>query len=162
MKKIINNIAIIAIICLLFTGCRGKQSVSNSYSYYDFGTTLINTSPSGTITMRAWGNGPNLATAFEEAKKNAVSEVLFKGFKTSKSPMASALINEVNARQRYEDYFDRFFADGGEYNNFVYEASSTDKSRTKSKSNGRENYGFTLVVDRNALRDQMKKDGILR
>lgn len=155
----LSAVAIIGLICLI--SCRSKQTIGNSYSYYDFKSTLISASPSGYITMRSWGSGPNLASAINEAKKNAVSDVLFKGFDTSNNYMARPVIHEVNARQRYAEYFDRFFADGGEYDKFVVETSSTDGSRTESKSQGRQNYGITVTVDRNALQNQMRADGII-
>lgn len=162
MKRTIRAAMALAVMMLLIVSCRSKQTIADSYSYTDFGTTLVNASPSGILTIRSWGSGPNKATAIEEAKKNAVSDVIFKGFRTSNSYQAQPVVTEVNARERYSDYFNRFFANGGEYKNFVKEASSTDNSRTESKSNGRVNYGITVTVDRNALQQQMRKDGILR
>lgn len=159
--KTFKYLAMLAFAAVLLTGCRGQQSVSNSYSYMGFGTTLMNISPSGTITVQAWGTGPNKTVAIEEAKKNALNEVLFKGFPTSNNYMADPLVYEVNARERYAEYFNRFFADGGEYAKFIKEASNTDNSRVEAKTNARDAYGVMLVVDRNALQRQLKQDGVI-
>lgn len=157
--KFLSIVAFMGIICL--AGCRSKQTIGDSYSYYNFKSTLISASPSGYITMRSWGSGPDKASAIKEAKKNAVSDVLFKGFDTSNDYLARPLIYEVNAREKYAQYFDRFFSDGGEYENFVVETSSTDGSRIESKSQGRHNYGITVTIDRNALKNQMRADGLI-
>lgn len=163
MKKLnIFQYAIATLLIIIAASCRSNQTVSDSYAYNEFGTTLVNISPSGMVTVRSWGSGPNKSKAIIMAEQNAVTDVIFKGFPTSKSYMASALVNEVNARERYAQYFDRFLADGGEYKNFVKEASAKDNSRVKSKSNGRENWSVTVVVDRNSLRKRLVDDGILR
>lgn len=157
--KFLHVVALIGVLCLI--SCRSKQTIANSYSYNGFKSTLISASPSGYITMRCWGKGPDLSSAIREAKKNAVNEVLFNGFDTSDNYIASPLIHEVNARERYADYFDRFFADGGEYEKFVTETSSTDGSRIEAKSRGLQNHGITVTVDRNALKNQLKVDGLI-
>lgn len=142
-------------------GCRSNQNVSDHLSYYKFETSSVNVSPSGIITVRAWGNGPDKRAAIETAMKNAVSDVIFKGVKGSSGYAGQPIVTEVNARERYAEYFDRFFANGGEYTRFVTESSSKDKSRAKAKSNGRENYGVTLDIDRPALARHLSDDGII-
>lgn len=75
--------------------------------------------------------------------------------------MSQPIVTEVNACERYAAYFDRFFADGGEYKRFVKETSGSDMSRTKSKSDGRENFGVTVTVDRPALVRQLREDNVI-
>lgn len=159
-KRLLSIAAFIMVLCLI--SCRNKQIVSDSYAYFDFKPTLISASPSGLLTIRSWGTGPNKASAIKEAKKNAISSILFKGFDTSNSYMAQPLINEVNARERYAEYFDRFFSDGGEYENFVKETSSTDGSRIEAKSKGRQNHSVIVSVDRNSLQKQLRRDGVIK
>lgn len=159
--RIIKALSLASAIVLMLGSCRSRQQVSDSFAGYDFGTTLVDVSPSGMLTVRTWGSGPDKASSIEEAKKNAVSELIFNGFATTSDYNARALVTEVNARERYAEYFDRFFAKGGEYRKFVREASSTDKSRIRSKSTARENHGVVVVIDRNALRRQLVDDGVL-
>lgn len=153
---VLSTIALIAI-----TGCRGTQKVSGSMSYYNFGSSHIATSASGAVTMRTWGSGPDKNSALLEAMKNAVADVIFTGVKGGSGYSCEPIVTEVNARERYAPYFDRFFADNGEFRKFVYETSNHDLSRIESKSNGRQNYGMTVTVDRTALRDQLLRDGII-
>ena len=48
-----------------------------------------------------------------------------------------------------------------EYKRFVKETSGSDMSRTKSKSDGRENFGVTVTVDRPALVRQLREDNVI-
>ncbi len=162
MKLIKCSYVILMAFVLLLSGCRGSQKVSDAMSYYRFDTTCIAVNPSGSLTLRAWGGGPDRNQSVQEAMKNAVYDVIFKGVKGGGQSYATqALVTEVNARERYADYFDRFFADGGEYKKFVRETSTQDKSRIEAKSKGRQNYGLTVTVDRSALKEQLRNDGII-
>lgn len=149
-------------LALMLGSCRPNKEVRDSLSYYSFETSYVGTSPSGLVTVRAWGSGPDKAHAIEEAKKNAVSDVIFKGIKGAPAAHTSnPVVTEVNARERYAGYFDRFFADGGEYKYYVKETSLSDGSRTKAKSSGRENFGITVDVDRSALVQRLRADGVI-
>ncbi|MDE7334711.1 MAG: hypothetical protein K2N10_00170 [Muribaculaceae bacterium] len=154
-------VAMVALTVSVLGSCRGHQTVADSYANYQFPTTCVNVSPTGSLTVRSWGNGHNKATAIEDAKRKALNELIFSGIKGSNNPLCKALVTEVNARERYAEYFDRFFANGGEYRKFVKETSATDDSRVKAKNNGRESYGVTLDIDRSALRSQLVNDGLL-
>ena len=146
---------------LQLSGCRGQKEVSSAWSAFGFETSYVNASASGIVTVRAWGNGSDKAHAIETAKKNAVSDVIFKGVKGGKGYLGQPIVTEVNARERYAEYFDLFFADGGEYKNFVTESSNSDMSRTRSKSDARENYGITVDIDRSALVRQLRSDNVI-
>lgn len=152
----------LAATAIMLAGCRGKQEISTSYSMYKFKTTCVGANGDGTQTLRAWGTGASIDKAIEQAKKNAVSDVIFKGIPGGKGCNQNAIVTEVNARERYEEYFDRFFADGGEYAEFVYETSNKDGSRVKSKDSSRENYGVVVTVNRSALRDHLRRDGVIK
>jgi len=155
---------ICALVALLtacgISSCRSKQEIPSTYAAAQFPTTWIRTNGDGTLTLRAWGQGSTSGQARAQAMKNAVSDVIFKGVGTA-SYDRQALVTEVNARERYQDYFDRFFADGGEYARFVKEASTTDGSQIHSKNTSSNNRGIVVVVNRAELRRQLVDDGIL-
>ncbi|MDE7381170.1 MAG: hypothetical protein K2N03_03460 [Muribaculaceae bacterium] len=158
MKKLIFCLA--AAIMLISAGCRSNQNVSSTYAAYHFGTTCMNDNLDGTYDLRAFGTGNNKASATAQAMKNAVNAVIFNGFEFGGKTIYPVL-NEMNAREKYSEYFNRFFSNNGPYRNFVREKSSKDSSRIKSDNNSRENYGMILVVDRAALQRQLKNDHIL-
>ena len=155
------NLFIIGLMCIAASGCRSSKSISSTYANTTFETSVLNVNQDGTLTVRAWGTGASKAIAIEQAKKNAVYDVIFKGFRTGNSYHYTALVTEVNARERYQEYFDRFFAEGGEYLYYVAESSNSDNSRISSKSDSRQAYSVIVDVYRTGLQSQLIKDGIL-
>ena len=74
----------------------------------------------GSQTLRVQRYGLNRSDAKEQTMKNAVWAVVFDGIREGVSGCnMRPLVTEVNARERYEDYFNVFFADGGEYKKYV-------------------------------------------
>jgi hypothetical protein len=118
----------------------------------------------GTLTIRAWGEGRNRADAREQAKKNAIYAVLFNGVRIGNDGYeARPLVPEVNARERYRDYFDIFFMDGGAYKTYVSIADRRLGSTKKVKSNiNQVKYGFTVRVMVPQLRRRLIDDGVLK
>lgn len=108
------------------------------------------------------GKGVSKADAIEQAKKNAVADVLFKGIKDNGPCNTTPLVLEVNARERYAEYFNPFFSDGGEYKKFVREETGNQASRLEAKGTSINNWGVIVTVDREGLRRQLEKDGVLK
>lgn len=162
MKLIIKLMMSAAIVCMIaFAACKTPTNISNEYGSYGFNTTCMGVDPNGGQILRTWGNGINKAKAIEQAKRNAVETVLLKGIvdgngQCDKRPV----INEVNAREKYETYFNAFFRDGGAYNKYVrLEESRT--SRIKSKSSEMEAWSVVVIVDRSALKARMIEDNVI-
>ena len=70
------------------------------------------------------------------------------------------LINQPNARERYEDYFNAFFRSGGAYNKYVY-LDEKRTSRIKSSSSAMESWSVVVTVDRSALRKRLIDDNVI-
>lgn len=105
------------LLLLILAGCSSKKSVS---SYHSFESECLGVELDGSETLRAWGRGKNRTDAIEQAKKNAVRDVLFKGVVAgSRECSVRPLVTEVNAQERYASYFNDFFRDGGEYLKYV-------------------------------------------
>lgn len=93
------------------------QKVNGNYNYK---TSCVDVESDGSQTLLAWGKGRNRSDAVEQAKKNAVSDILFVGILDGNSVCTKRpLLPEVNARERYEDYFNTFFKDGGDFMKYV-------------------------------------------
>ena len=126
-------------------------------------TECIGKEMDGSLTLRVWGKGRNRTDALEQAKKQAVYDVLFNGItKGNTDYNMRPVMTEVNARQRYQDYFDIFFMDRGEYLKYI---SMEDKRAGSTRVTNR-NYrdvtvGVTVRVLVPQLRARLKADGLL-
>ncbi len=128
---------------------------------YSFKTECYGIELDGSQTVKAWGNGKNRQDAQEQAKKNAVRDVLFKGITEGRQDCEKRpLVPEVNAQMKYESYFNKFFTDGGDYQKFV---SLKDQRGGSDKMGARESvtYGIVLRILRADLKQKLITDGIL-
>lgn len=151
------------LVTLLLVGCKTPQKVDKIYVNNQFQTECLGTHQNGNQMLRAWGKGKNKATALENARKTAVSDVIFKGINSGSSECSrKPLLNEVNARERYESFFNSFFAEGGDYMRFSSLADEKRNSRLKSSSKDMENWGAVVTVDRAGLRQYLIDEGILK
>ena len=125
-------------------------------------TECISKELDGSLTLRVWGTGRNKTDALEQAKKQAVYDVLFKGITRGNNDYnMRPIMTEVNARQRYQDYFDIFFMDRGEYRKYI---SMEDKraGSTRTRRNYRDvTVSTTVRVLVPQLRARLKEDGLL-
>lgn len=160
MKRVF-AIAFVAIGTLL-VGC-AEKTVGSFYSYK---TECMGVELDGSQTLKAWGNGRNRADAVEQAKKNAVRDVIFNGISDGKKECnTKPLVFEVNAQQKYENYFNAFFADGGEYKNYVSlrDERIFDKISRDGKRNSESvTHGLVVRVLRAELQQKLKQDGIIK
>lgn len=153
------SLCLLAVI-LSLAGCRSVTEVSSDAAYANFKPQCLGVGMDGTQTLRVFGKGKDKGRAIEQAKKNAISEVIFNGIQGSGECEKRPLVNEVNARERYEDYFNAFFADGGAYKKYV-KLDENRTSRIKAQSDDLVQYGVTVSVDRAALKSRLQNDGIL-
>lgn len=150
----------VAAVCALIS-CKTPTTISGEYAGYNFGVECVSVNSDGTQTLRSWGNGKDKSAAIEQAKRNAVETVMLKGITAgSGNCNKRPLVNEVNAREKYEDYFNAFFGDGGAYNKYV-SLNEKRTSRIKSTNSTVEAWSVVVTVDRSALRKRLIDDNVI-
>lgn len=116
----------------------------------------------GSQTLRVQGYGRNRADAKEQAMKNAVWTVIFKGVREgAQGCNTRPLVTEVNAQERYEDYFNIFFADDGEYKKYVSLKDTKKRSGGRSKDKLGYAYDLTIRVLRPQLKARLIEDNVI-
>lgn len=159
MKYLLNSWKCALLLLFVLTGCSTKEVAS----FHSFDTECLGVELDGSETVRAWGKGKNRADALEQAKKNAVRDVLFKGITAgSRECSVRPLLTEVNAQERYAYYFNNFFRDGGEYLNYVSMEDKKSNSNTKSSNKTQVSYSTTVRVLRLQLQQKLIEDKILK
>lgn len=132
-------------------------------AFYSFETECLGTEYDGSLTLRAWGEGNSKKDAVEQAKKRAVRDVIFVGITRGVSDYhMRPLVTEPNAAEKYQDYFNRFFSDGGEYLRYVN--MKDEKSNSKQVMENRQVYkfGITVRVLSSELKKKLQNDGIIK
>ncbi len=117
----------------------------------------------GSHTLRAWGVGRNKTDAIEQAMKNALNAVLFRGIHSGdKSCNVRPLVMEVNAQEKYEYYFNIFFKDGGDYKKYVTTEDKRPLTNAKENTKTQVKYGITVRVLRSELKQRLIEDEIIK
>lgn len=135
-----------------------------SQSYYDQKAQIIGTELDGTYAIKCLGKGRNADEAMKELKKQAVYEVVFNGVNSASSNIQSLkpLILTVNAKDKYAEWSNAFFADGGEYLNFCSKHDRRTGSSRFIKNRDQVLCQGVVSVDVAGLKAFLKDNGIIK
>lgn len=162
MKYLIYTKTLLAIL-LIIVSCSPQNKIAGNYTYK---TECLGIELDGSQTVKAWGNGRNWFDAIKQAKKNAVNDVLFNGIYEGKQDCEKKpILTEVNARSKYEEYFNNFFKDNGDFIKYI---SLKDEHirfkfwRDRKGARKSVTHGIVLRIHRAELKQKMIEDGILK
>lgn len=114
----------------------------------------------GTQLLRTWGSGVDKSRAIEQAQRNALEAVLFRGVAGQGDCAKRPLVNGANPRERHQDYFNAFLGDKNAYGRYV-SLEENKTSRIKSKNASMEAWSVIVRVDMDALRRKLVDDNII-
>jgi hypothetical protein len=162
-----NKILILLISSLFFIQTEIKAQNNKAAGFYEYKSECLGVELDGSQTLKVWGSGRNRADAIEQAKKNGMRDVIFKGIREGKQDCnMKPLVPEVNAQEKYEDYFNKFFADEGEYNKFVSSKDGskyhTEVIKDRKQAGSQETYAVIIRVLRAELKSKLLEDNILK
>ena len=159
MKKLLSFFFGCAL-CALIMSCNTTNKLG---AYYTYETECLGTELDGSYTLRAWGVGRSQVDAMEQARKNAVRDVIFKGITKGKGGcQVKPILMEVNAYDKYRDYFDKFFVDRGPYNKYVNYKDKRFGSSKRQRTDAEIKYGVIVRVKHAELREKLIQDNILK
>lgn len=139
-----------------------KADAQSKEIYSRTSISCMGTELDGSQTLRVLGYGRNKSDAKEQAMKNAVYAVVFSGIRDgAQGCNLRPLVTEVNARERYDEYFNIFFSDNGEYKNYVSLRDTKRRSADRSKDKLGYNYEMTVRVLRSELKERLKRDNVI-
>lgn len=157
MKKIINKIAILTIVTLFSAPVFGQvfNKQKKTASYYSVETECLEDKLDGSFILQAWGKGSNKSEAIDQAKRNVLNDILFKG--VTKGCQMRPLIIEINASTKYKSYAYSFF--NSDYKDFI----SIEKSpKSLKKSRKQTSYGIKVRVKVEDIRQKLITDNIIK
>ena len=150
---------------LVLTGACGAKK---SQAYYDQSSKVVGTELDGSYTIRAWGRARNAVDAYVQARKQAVYDIIFTELTiqsgTVQTPTGTLrpLILERGAREKYEDYFNAFFADKGEFENYCSLKERRTMSSNFYRTDNQTVAQVNVCVFRSQLKKKLQEDGIIK
>lgn len=153
------RLLVLVALAVVLTGC----GVTRSTSFYDHKPQLIRSEMDGSCVIRVSAKDRNAAKSMLEARKMAVYEVVFNGVPSATAAVNSLkpLILEVNAKDKYQGWFNNFIS-SGEYKKYISvedkRVASTDFFRNQQRVQCVTN--VTVYVP--ALKDKLREDNIIK
>lgn len=119
----------------------------------------------GACNVKVWSYGPDITTARDQAAKNAVHGVIFRGVPGDPARRLTALpplVADPAAERTYGDFFDGFFANGGAY--LRYATKTVSSGNDEILKYGKKNYkvGVVVTVQYDDLRKVLEQQGIVQ
>ncbi len=120
----------------------------------------------GAKLVKVWSYSKNPKHAVASSMRNAVHGIIFKGYAGGGQGCTSfqPLVNDPSVEEEHEEFFDEFFAEGGEYLKYV--SSATDGNIApgdRLKVSKREyKIGAVVTVMSDQLRKRLEKENIVK
>jgi hypothetical protein len=124
----------------------------------------VQTGSQGTYLIKVWSYSKKPNVAIEQAKKNSVHGIIFRGFAARDRVEGKlALTTNPNLEMEKQDFFDDFFADGGKYLKFVTITGDGSVAAEDRLKVGKEyKIGVVVSVNVSALRKDLETAGIIK
>lgn len=163
MKQVV--FTLLAVVAFAFTGnAQAKKKADKDTNNWRYEIEAVQTGVQGTSLIKVWSYSKKPDVAIEQAKKNAVHGIIFRGFAGRSGVSAqSALTNNPNLVEEKADFFDAFFADGGKYMKFVSLTNDGAVAAEDRMKVGKEYKVGVLISIRTAeLRRDLENAGIIK
>lgn len=163
--KTIKFLLIMSVISLLFSPtlmAQAKKKANKDTQIWRYEVEGVKQGVQGTYLVKVWSYSKKPEVAIEQAKKNAVHGIIFRGF--AGSVQQRPLTNNVNLENEKEDFFKDFFKDGGRYMKYInVSGDGTVSSKDKIKVSKKEwKIGVVVSVNQALLRKDLESAGIIK
>ncbi len=158
MRKILIFAMAIAMCIPAFATSKSKANKDTKAFRYEI--ECAGNGTQGTYLIKVWSYSKKARVAAEQCKKNAVHGVIFKGYTGGNGCVAQRpLAKNPGVEMEYEDYFSKFFADGGEYYKYV---SVTSAEQEIVKVGKEYKVGVIVSVQKDDLRKALEAAGVIK
>ena len=158
MRKFLLSLLVVALCMPVWAGA--KKKADKDTNQFRYAIECAGNAIQGTYLVKVWTYSRKAAVAENQCRKNAVHGVIFKGYGggqgcVSQRPMA----NTPGVETQYSEYFNRFFADGGEFQKYA----SIMPGTTETVKVGKEyKVGVVVSIRKDDLRRALEAAGIIK
>ncbi|HPT43793.1 MAG TPA: hypothetical protein PLH52_08065 [Paludibacteraceae bacterium] len=166
MKKTAKALSLFLILftCFGVTAAAQNKKADKDTRNWVYEIEPVGVGTQGSYLIKVWSYSKKPIVAIEQAKKNAVHGIIFKGFTGIQGvPGQRPLTNNPNLEVEQAEFFKNFFAEGGKYMKFVNITNDGSVAAEDRLKIGKE-YKIGVVVSVNVagLRKDLEDAGILR
>ena len=163
MKKTIFTLLIFLVLTFV-VNAQARKKADKDTNNWRYEIEAVQQGVQGTYLIKVWSYSKKPDVAIEQAKKNAIHGIIFKGYAGKNRVEGQVpLTNNVNLLDEHADYFDAFFADGGKYMKFVSLTNDGAVAAEDRMKVGKEyKIGVVVTILKDALRADLESAGILK
>lgn len=153
--------------CFLFSVLgygQAKKKADNETFEWRYEIEVVNTGTQGTKQVKIWSYSKKADVAMEQAKKNAVHGIIFKGMPDNGAVRGDkAMAQDPNLEVTQAEFFQEFFKDGGKYSKYVTLVNNGAIAAGDIMKIGKEfKVGVVVSVNTAGLRKDLEAAGIIK
>lgn len=162
------NLQLLTITILLFlatiSNAQSQKKANKDTDNWRYEIECVSTGAQGTYLIKVWSYSKKPTVAIEQAKKNAVHGIIFKGFSGQGAGCTQKpLTSNPALEQEKAEFFKEFFADGGKYMKFVnISGDGTVNAEDRLKVGKEFKIGVVVSVLKENLRKDLEAAGIIK
>ncbi len=166
MKSIIKLSSLLLVMVLglsISVNAQAKKKADKDTEDFVYEIEGVSVGTQGTYLIKVWSYSKKPTVAINQAKKNAVHGVIFKGFSGKPGvPGQKALANPAIEAEK-KAFFDEFFADKGNYNRYVTESGDGSvAAEDRMKVGKKYKIGVVVSVNVSDLRKALEDAGVIK
>ena len=162
---------VLTLLCILFANLHAeaqwkKKKALEDTKIWRYDIECEGIAKQGAKLVKVWSYSKNPKHAIASAMRNAVHGIIFKGYAGGGQGCTSLqpLVKDPSKEEEFHEFFEAFFAEGGEYLKYV--SSATDghiAAGDRMKVSKREyKIGAVVTVMSDQLRKRLEEEGIIR
>jgi len=162
--KILSLIFLFTLGLTIVSNAQAKKKADKDTKNWRYEIECVSVGTQGTYLVKVWSYSKKPTVAIEQAKKNAVHGVIFKGFTGQGAGCTQKpLTSNPALEQEKAAFFDEFFADGGKYMKFVSVSGDGSIAAGDRIKIGKEyKIGVVVSVSKDELRKDLEAAGIVK
>ena len=166
-KQKLNFIVIIVLLFTITTNAQWKKNKANrDTKIWRYDLECEGIAKHGSKLVKVWSYSKNPKHAISRGMKNAVHGIIFKGYAGGGRGCTSIrpLVKDAKTEKKFQEFFDNFFKDGGEYLKYVSAATDGRIAPGDRLKISRREYKIGVIVNikYNELRKRLEQEGIIR
>lgn len=167
MKTLLFNAGLLFLLIIGFSvtlNAQAKKKADKATEEWRYEVECVSTGAAGSYLVKVWSYSKKPDVAINQAKKNAVHGIIFKGFTGAGAGCTQKpLANDPSLEQSKAEFFSDFFADGGKYMKFVSVTGDGSIAAEDRIKVGKEyKIGVVVSVSKDELRKDLEAAGIIK
>jgi hypothetical protein len=162
------NTNLIYIISFLFIGLiscsTSSKNTIKDVNNWKYEIEVVQQGTQGTYLIKVWSYSKKPDLAIDQAKKNAIHGIIFKGYTGNSSVQGQKpLTNNPNLENEKAPFFKQFFENEGKYNKFISLSNDGAVAAEDRMRVGNEfKIGVVVSVNVSLLRKYLEDEGIIK